>query len=100
VLLRFAIGGGLMLAIALAQLAYKVVFHHNYVCHPIQQFVDLLSLSNISIIILDDECSGYYIHGRSLMSFTDTSMAELSQQMRKEEDMQAEAYTRSRFSST
>ena len=45
---------------------YEVVFHHNYVCHPIQQFVDLLSLSNISIIILDDECSGYYIHGRAL----------------------------------
>ena len=91
VLLRFAIGGGLMLLIGLCQIAYKIVFHHNYVCHPIQQFVDLLSLSNISIIILDDECSGYYIHGRSLMAFTDTSMAELSQQMRKEQEMQVSA---------
>lgn len=91
VLLRFAVGGGLMLLIGLCQIAYKIVFHHNYVCHPIQQFVDLLSLSNISIIILDDECSGYYIHGRSLMAFTDTSMAELSQQMRKEQEMQVSA---------
>ena len=91
VLLRFAVGGGLMLFIGFCQMAYKIVFHHNYVCHPIQQFVDLLSLSNVSIVILDDECSGYYIHGRSLMAFTDTSMAELSQQMRKEQEMQVSA---------
>ena len=43
---------------------------------------DVASMSTIHLTLL---------HGRSLMSFTDTSMAELSQQMRKEEDMQVSA---------
>ena len=90
-LLRFALAGILMCAIVLGQVVYKYVWHHNYVEHPIQQFVDLLTMANMSIILLDDECSGYYLHGRSLMTFSDTSMQELMAQMRREEEMQVSA---------
>ena len=90
-LLRFAVAAGLMVVIVACQMAYKIVFHHNYVEHPVQQFVDLLGMANLSIVILDDECAGYYLHGRSLMTFADTSMAELMAQMRKEQEMQVSA---------
>jgi meckelin len=90
-LLRFAVAAGLMVVIVACQTAYKIVFHHNYVEHPVQQFVDLLGMANLSIVILDDECAGYYLHGRSLMTFADTSMAELTAQMRKEQEMQVSA---------
>ena len=90
-LLRFFVASGFMGFIVLCQVAYKTVFHHNYVEHPIQQFVDLLAMSNLSIVILDDECAGYYLHGRSLMTFADTSMSELMAQMRKEQEMQVAA---------
>ena len=66
-ILRFFVASGFMLFIVVAQVVYKMLFHHNYVEHPIQQFVDLLAMSNLSIVILDDECAGYYLHGRSLM---------------------------------
>ena len=91
VMLRYALGAGLMILIAIGQMVYKIVFYHNYVQSPMQQFIDLLATSNVSIVILDDECSGYYIHGRSQMAFADTSMAELCHQFRKEEEMQVGA---------
>ena len=90
-ILRFFVASGFMLFIVLCQVVYKLVFHHNYVEHPIQQFVDLLAMSNLSIVILDDECAGYYLHGRSLMTFADTSLSELMAQMRKEQEMQVAA---------
>ena len=91
VMLRYALGAGLMILIAIGQMVYKIVFYHNYVQSPMQQFIDILATSNVSIVILDDECSGYYIHGRSQMAFADTSMAELCHQFRKEEEMQVGA---------
>lgn len=90
-ILRFFIAAAFMSFIVFCQVAYKMVFHHNYVEHPIQQFVDLLAMSNLSIVILDDECAGYYLHGRSLMTFADTSLSELVAQMRKEQEMQVAA---------
>ena len=90
-ILRFFVASGFMLFIVVAQVVYKMLFHHNYVEHPIQQFVDLLAMSNLSIVILDDECAGYYLHGRSLMTFADTSLSELMAQMRKEQEMQVAA---------
>ena len=40
-LLRFALAAILMCVIVLCQVVYKIVWHHNYVEHPILQFVDL-----------------------------------------------------------
>eukprot|EP00959_Pyramimonas_sp_CCMP1952_P358520 7506722-Pyramimonas_sp.AAC.1 len=63
--------------------------------HPLEQFVDLLTLTNTSIVILQDQFAGYYIHGRSLMAHADTSLLELNQQMHKESEMQVSNTPRS-----
>lgn len=73
------------------QILFKVFVYHRYIEHPLEQFVDLLTLTNVSIMLLQDTYAGYYMHGRSLMPFADTSMVELNEQMRKEQNMQVGA---------
>lgn len=53
---------------------------------PVIQFVDLLSVSNISLIVFAERCYGYYIHGRSVHAHADTNMAGLLDSLRKEEE--------------
>eukprot|EP00899_Mesostigma_viride_P010701 jgi/Mesvir1/19632/Mv09918-RA.1 len=84
--LRFAISSALLLAIGIVQVMYKLVFHHRFIEHPLVQFVDLLSLANISIIVFEDTYAGYYLHGRSLMTFADTGMLDMSAELRREQD--------------
>ncbi|KAK3282756.1 hypothetical protein CYMTET_9521, partial [Cymbomonas tetramitiformis] len=91
VLLRFAIAAYLMLFFALVQVLLKVFILHPYVAHPLEDFVDVLTMSNISILLLRDTFAGYYLHGRSLMAHADTSMTELNLQLKKEEEMQVSA---------
>jgi hypothetical protein len=66
----------------------KYMLVHRYVEHPLEQFVDLLTLTNVSIMLLEDTYAGYYLHGKSLMTHADTSLMELNVQMRKEMEMQ------------
>lgn len=42
-----------------------------------QDFVDLCSVSNVSVFILDQSLHGYYIHGQSPSGKADTNMDEL-----------------------
>ena len=70
---------------------FKYLFVHRYVMHPLEQFVDLLTLTNVSIMLLEDTYAGYYLHGKSLMTHADTSLMELNIQMRKEMEMQVDA---------
>jgi meckelin len=49
------------------------------------QFVDLISLANISILVFDEACHGYYIHGRSVHGSSDVNMDELNLNLKKEE---------------
>jgi len=48
------------------------------------QFIDLLSLSNISMIIFDESYHGYYVHGRSVHPYADTDMIDISHNLAKE----------------
>ena len=41
------------------------------------EFLDLCSVSNISVFILEDSLHGYYIHGQSPLGKADTNLAEL-----------------------
>ena len=51
----------------------------------IQQFVDLCSMSNISVFIMANAQYGYYIHGRSVHGKADTNMSEMAEMMKREE---------------
>ncbi len=85
-ILRFSLVSLCFVGITTAQVAYKILFHHRYIEHPLEQFVDLCFLAKISCIFLDGPYNGYYIHGRNKMAHADTSLAELNQQFMKEEE--------------
>ena len=44
---------------------------------PIEDFVDLCSVANISIFIVDDNLHGYYIHGENPFGFSEGSAEHL-----------------------
>ncbi|CAD6991074.1 unnamed protein product [Ceratitis capitata] len=50
---------------------------------PLLKFIDLCSLTNISVFILLEHSFGYYIHGRSPNGFADTDMYSMLTQMQR-----------------
>lgn len=44
-----------------------MVIVHRFFGNPITSYIDLIFLANISIVILDDQHSGHYLHGRNHM---------------------------------
>ncbi|KAL0205705.1 hypothetical protein P9112_001012 [Eukaryota sp. TZLM1-RC] len=45
---------------------------------PLNRFLDLLPLTNISLLVLDEPFSGFYIHGRSVAGRSDVTSSELT----------------------
>ncbi|KPA73559.1 hypothetical protein ABB37_09855 [Leptomonas pyrrhocoris] len=62
-------------ALAMYLLEYQI-FYRFVVVHPLQAFIDLCSVSNISIMILLEQQWGFYIHGESIYAHADVSMQE------------------------
>jgi len=46
----------------------------RFVQDRVWQFVDLLSVTNISCLLLQEQTYGYYLHGRSVHDHVDTDM--------------------------
>ena len=53
---------------------------------PISQYVSLLSLSNVSVLVLIDRFYGFYIHGRSVHNRADCIVLEIANQIKQEEN--------------
>jgi len=85
-ILRFTVTTFFWLLISLIQSLYVYIIHHRYISDPLGQFVDLLSVSNISLFVLYDKYCGYYVHGRSVHPHSDTHMLELNTNLKKEEE--------------
>ncbi|XP_068613254.1 meckelin [Brachionichthys hirsutus] len=83
-ILRYGLAATLWLCIGFLQVIYFTVFHERFVEDKIRQFVDLCSVSNISIMLLTHRCFGYYIHGRSVHGFADTNMEEMNDNLKRE----------------
>ena len=49
---------------AACQWVYHVFVHERYIEDKLRQYVDLCSMSNISVFIFENQVFGYYIHGR------------------------------------
>lgn len=49
-----------------------------------QEFTDLCSVSNISVLIMDQYFHGYYIHGKAPWGKSDLVMGELKEQLDSE----------------
>ncbi|XP_030060414.1 meckelin [Microcaecilia unicolor] len=85
-ILRFGISASMWLAVGAVQVIFMVVIYERFVEGKIQQFVDLCSVSNISVFILMHRCYGFYIHGRSVHGLADVNMETMIQHLRKEKE--------------
>ncbi|XP_043562521.1 meckelin-like isoform X1 [Chiloscyllium plagiosum] len=85
-ILRYGIAVSMWLAVGLAQVLFCVGFCERFVEDKIQQFVDLCSVSNVSVLVLLHRCYGYYIHGRSVHGQADIGMESMYLNLKKEED--------------
>ncbi|KAE8599242.1 hypothetical protein XENTR_v10017114 [Xenopus tropicalis] len=83
-ILRYGVSTAIWLAIGCLQVLFFSVIYERYVEDKIRQFVDLCSMSNISVFILSHRCYGYYIHGRSVHGHSDTNMEEMNLNLKRE----------------
>ena len=74
-----------MMSAAAVQGVFVSLIYERFFEHQIQQFVDLCSISNISIFILESDLYGYYIHGRSVHGRADTGLREMHENFVREE---------------
>lgn len=81
--LKFCITTFLLLAIGGIQYLMKRVFSF-LVPLPMHNFVDLCSITNMSVFIFDQRIHGYYIHGVSTGGQADVSTHELQGYLNKE----------------
>jgi meckelin len=63
---------------------FYVLFYQRFVEDRILNFIDLCSVSNISVFILTDNLYGYYIHGRSPHGTTDVNIRDMIMNLERE----------------
>ncbi|CEG45975.1 meckelin isoform x1 [Plasmopara halstedii] len=84
--LRFANVTIWWLLISMCQRLWKWMIFERYIEEPREQlFIDLCTISKISLIFLDETYHGFYLHCRSPHAFADGSMGELVDQLKQEE---------------
>lgn len=81
--LHYFLTCSLLLIIGYTQFVLRKVLS-NWIATPIQNFIDLCSVSNISVLVLDEYLHGYYIHGVSPNGFSELSIDELLESLNKE----------------
>ncbi|XP_073411007.1 meckelin-like isoform X3 [Dendrobates tinctorius] len=86
IILRFGMSASMWLAVGIVQVLFFIFIFERFFEDKIKQFVDLCSLSNVSVFILTHKCYGYYIHGRSVHGQADVSMEAMLDHLRKEEE--------------
>jgi meckelin len=82
-ILKFFLCSFLTFCIVLVQLC--LYWLYNLVTEtPLQQFTDLCSVSNVSILILPHKIHGYYIHGKAPWQQSDLPISWLKAELDKE----------------
>lgn len=84
--LQYAVCAALYIAIYFTQYFISIIFYERFVRNPMQQFVDLCSIVNNSVFILEYSYYGFYIHGRSVHGFSDTDLLTLINNLKNEEN--------------
>ena len=69
---------------AVLQWLFFTLIWERFVEDKVRQFVDLCSMANISVFIMENSQFGYYIHGRSPHGIADTGMKEMFLQLKRE----------------
>ena len=70
--------------LALIQYLFYVLFYQRFIEDTLLNFIDLCSVSNISVFMLTDNLYGYYIHGRSPHGTTDVNMKDMILNLERE----------------
>lgn len=83
-ILRYAVATAIWLVIGIIQVFFFGAFYERFIEDKIRQFVDLCSMSNVSVFLLSHRCFGYYIHGRSVHGHADTNMEEMNMNLKRE----------------
>eukprot|EP00731_Ephydatia_muelleri_P007668 Em0004g6a len=84
--LRFSLTSLHFIITAAVMRIYMVMIHERYIQHKIKDFIDLCSVSNISVLVLCSKLYGFYIHGRSVHGHAETAMREMLHNLHKEEE--------------
>ena len=69
----------------IVQWIFFTFIYERFFEDKVRQFVDLCSMSNISVFVMAHAKYGHYIHGRSVHGKADTNMREMFEMMKKEE---------------
>lgn len=74
------------LLVAAAQLLWRWAIWERYISEPsTTRFIDVATVAKVSCLIMEDRYHGYYLHCRSPFTYADGTMAELTEQLQKEE---------------
>ncbi|CAF2625636.1 unnamed protein product [Rotaria sp. Silwood2] len=73
-----------LLGTAIIQYLFYIIFYQRLIGDKILNFVDLCSVSNISVFILDQNYHGYYIHGRSPHGTADVNIKDMIMNLERE----------------
>ena len=61
------------------------LIYERFFEHKIRQFVDLCSVSNVSVFIMTRKLFGFYVHGRSVHGHADTNLRGMNINLHKEQ---------------
>ncbi|KAF6023262.1 TMEM67 [Bugula neritina] len=81
---RFGIMAAIWFISAALQWIFFTLIWERFIEDKVRQFVDLCSMANISVFIMENGQFGYYIHGRSPHGIADTGMKEMFRQLKRE----------------
>eukprot|EP00048_Salpingoeca_helianthica_P021855 m.14813 g.14813 ORF g.14813 m.14813 type:complete len:959 (-) comp6514_c0_seq1:53-2929(-) len=84
-LLRFATVSIIYLGVGLVQWVVSAAIRTRFIENKLAQFVDLCSVTNISLIMLRETLAGLYIHGRSVHGTAEVDMWQMRDQFHREE---------------
>lgn len=83
--LRIAVSSFFWIVVALVIYFLQWYIYYKFLeVHPLRAFVDLCSVSNISIMILLEPQWGFYIHGESIHAHSDISVEEFQENLKRE----------------
>lgn len=82
--LSFAFSTFLWILLAIFQKIITTIFWY-VIKNPFYNFLDLCTTANCSILMMQTQTQGYYLHGRSTHDHTDVDMTKLNENLSKEE---------------
>jgi meckelin len=83
-LTRFALAALVYLVVGFGQWFLNIIIVERILVDHFRNFMDLCSMSNISVLALTHSHYGYYIHGRSVHGFSDANMKQMNEMLQRE----------------